>query len=175
MQRRQGNEAPLQLPPGLLAEIGAKPGHHHKNAKVFSGGWVGYSLDVPRPGLNSVGGRGVGVRFRLSRRRFLATSGAATLALASPPVLADTRTETVSVQNESVTLTVNGRQHALDLDPRISPARSTLVAMAWGCLPACISILGCRPRIPRDGPTQSPVRVIAFRVRLYDFPAGEEN
>jgi xanthine dehydrogenase YagT iron-sulfur-binding subunit len=59
-----------------------------------------------------------GVCFRLSRRRFLATSGAATLALASPPVLGDTRTETVSVQNERVTLTVNGRQHTLDLDPR---------------------------------------------------------
>jgi xanthine dehydrogenase YagT iron-sulfur-binding subunit len=58
-----------------------------------------------------------GVRFRLSRRRFLATSGAATLALASPPALADTRAET-SVQNDSVTLTVNGRQHTLDLDPR---------------------------------------------------------
>jgi xanthine dehydrogenase YagT iron-sulfur-binding subunit len=58
-----------------------------------------------------------GGRFRLSRRRFLATSGAATLALASPPALADTRAET-SVQNDSVTLTVNGRQHALDLDPR---------------------------------------------------------
>jgi xanthine dehydrogenase YagT iron-sulfur-binding subunit len=61
---------------------------------------------------------GVRYRFRLSRRRFLATSGAATLALALPPVLADTRAETVSMQNESVTLTVNGRRHALDLDPR---------------------------------------------------------
>ena len=49
---------------------------------------------------------------------FLATSGAATLALASPPALADTTAETVSMQNENVTLSVNGRQHALDLDPR---------------------------------------------------------
>jgi xanthine dehydrogenase YagT iron-sulfur-binding subunit len=61
---------------------------------------------------------GVRYRFRLSRRRFLATSGAATLALTSSPVLADTRAQTVSMQNENVTLTVNGRQHALDLDPR---------------------------------------------------------
>lgn len=37
--------------------------------------------------------------------------------MASPPALADTRAET-SVQNDSVTLTVNGRQHTLDLDPR---------------------------------------------------------
>jgi xanthine dehydrogenase YagT iron-sulfur-binding subunit len=61
---------------------------------------------------------GVPYRSRLTRRRFLATSGAATLALASPPVLPDTRADTVSMQNDSVTLTVNGRQHALDLDPR---------------------------------------------------------
>src|ERR1700675_1163183 len=61
---------------------------------------------------------GVPYRFLLSRRRFLATSGAATLALASPPVLPDTRADTVSMQTESVRLTVNGRQHALDLDPR---------------------------------------------------------
>jgi xanthine dehydrogenase YagT iron-sulfur-binding subunit len=38
--------------------------------------------------------------------------------LASPPALADTTAETVSMQNENVTLSVNGRQHALDLDPR---------------------------------------------------------
>jgi hypothetical protein len=37
-------------------------------------------------------------RFRLSRRRFLATSGATTLALASPPVLADTRAETAGTR-----------------------------------------------------------------------------
>ena len=61
---------------------------------------------------------GVPYRSRLTRRRFLATSGAATLALASPPVLPDTRADTVSMQTESVRLTVNGRQHALDLDPR---------------------------------------------------------
>jgi xanthine dehydrogenase YagT iron-sulfur-binding subunit len=57
-------------------------------------------------------------RLRLSRRRFLATSRVATLALASSPIVADTRAETASVQKENVRLTVNGRQHALDLDPR---------------------------------------------------------
>ena len=49
---------------------------------------------------------------------FRATSGAARLALASPRVLADTRAEAVSMPNENITLTVNGRRHALDLDPR---------------------------------------------------------
>ena len=38
--------------------------------------------------------------------------------LASPPVLADTTAETASMHNDNVRLTVNGRQHALDLDPR---------------------------------------------------------
>jgi xanthine dehydrogenase YagT iron-sulfur-binding subunit len=61
---------------------------------------------------------GVRDRFGLSRRRLLATSGAATLALASPPALVDATAETVSMQNKNVTLSVNGRQHALDLDPR---------------------------------------------------------
>jgi xanthine dehydrogenase YagT iron-sulfur-binding subunit len=37
---------------------------------------------------------------------------------ASSPIVADTRAETASVQKENVRLTVNGRQHALDLDPR---------------------------------------------------------
>ena len=40
------------------------------------------------------------------------------MALASSPIVADTRAETASVQKENVRLTVNGRQHALDLDPR---------------------------------------------------------
>jgi xanthine dehydrogenase YagT iron-sulfur-binding subunit len=53
-----------------------------------------------------------------SRRRFLETAGAATLALASPSVLAETKAETASTNNENVRLTVNGRLHALDLDPR---------------------------------------------------------
>jgi xanthine dehydrogenase YagT iron-sulfur-binding subunit len=37
---------------------------------------------------------------------------------ASSPIVADTRAETASVQKENVRLTVNGRQHALDLDSR---------------------------------------------------------
>jgi xanthine dehydrogenase YagT iron-sulfur-binding subunit len=53
-----------------------------------------------------------------SRRRFLGSAGVATLALTSPPSLADTWAETASTQNEKVRLTVNGRQHALELDPR---------------------------------------------------------
>jgi hypothetical protein len=108
------------------------------------------------------------------------------LALGSPPVLADTRAEAASVQNESVTPTVNGRQHALDLDPRITPTthrgRSTLVAMAWGCLPACIpfSVAGPdQPTFPPPFPSPLtddtiPVRVIASRARLYEFHEREK-
>jgi xanthine dehydrogenase YagT iron-sulfur-binding subunit len=51
---------------------------------------------------------------RWSRRRFLGTAGVATLALASPPV----RAESASMHSEKLRLTVNGRQHSLDLDPR---------------------------------------------------------
>jgi len=40
-------------------------------------------------------------RFRLSRRRFLATSGAATLALALPLVLADARAATAGTRTTS--------------------------------------------------------------------------
>jgi xanthine dehydrogenase YagT iron-sulfur-binding subunit len=53
-----------------------------------------------------------------SRRRFLGTAGVASLVLASPPALADTTSETASIHNDNVRLTVNGRQYALDLDPR---------------------------------------------------------
>src|SRR5215204_6341522 len=53
-----------------------------------------------------------------SRRRFLGSAGVATLALTSPPSLADTRAETAATQKENVRLTVNGRQHAVELDPR---------------------------------------------------------
>ena len=53
-----------------------------------------------------------------SRRRFLETAGVATLALASPPALADTNAEAASMHTENVRLTVNGRQHALELDAR---------------------------------------------------------
>jgi xanthine dehydrogenase YagT iron-sulfur-binding subunit len=40
------------------------------------------------------------------------------LALTSPPSLADTRAQTAATQKENVRLTVNGRQHAVELDPR---------------------------------------------------------
>jgi xanthine dehydrogenase YagT iron-sulfur-binding subunit len=51
-----------------------------------------------------------------SRRRFLETAGVATLMLASPPAPADS--EEITLTNKNVRLTVNGRQYALDLDPR---------------------------------------------------------
>ena len=54
----------------------------------------------------------------LSRRRFVGTAGAATLAMTSQPASAQAAAEPVSMHNENVTLTVNGRRHALDLDPR---------------------------------------------------------
>jgi xanthine dehydrogenase YagT iron-sulfur-binding subunit len=56
----------------------------------------------------------------LSRRRFLGTAGAAALAAASPPVSADAAAEPTSTHNENVSLTVNGRRHALNLDPRVT-------------------------------------------------------
>ena len=54
----------------------------------------------------------------LSRRRFLETVGAATLAMASQAASAQAAAEPESMHPENVTLTVNGRRHALDLDPR---------------------------------------------------------
>jgi xanthine dehydrogenase YagT iron-sulfur-binding subunit len=56
----------------------------------------------------------------LSRRRFLETAGVAALAMASQPACAEAAAEGASMHNESVTLTVNGRRHALDLDPRVT-------------------------------------------------------
>jgi xanthine dehydrogenase YagT iron-sulfur-binding subunit len=56
----------------------------------------------------------------LSRRRFLGTAGAATLAMASRPATAEAAAEPASIHNENVALTVNGRRHALDLDPRVT-------------------------------------------------------
>ncbi|MEA2875874.1 MAG: xanthine dehydrogenase YagT iron-sulfur-binding subunit [Hyphomicrobiales bacterium] len=56
-----------------------------------------------------------------SRRRFLETGGVATLALASSPAIAaiaEQSSSSRSPNTENVRLTVNGRQHALDLDPR---------------------------------------------------------
>src|ERR1700693_1311895 len=54
----------------------------------------------------------------LSRRRFLGTAGAATLAMASQS--AEAAAEPVSTHTENVALTVNERRHALDLDPRVT-------------------------------------------------------
>ncbi len=56
-----------------------------------------------------------------SRRRFLETGGVATLALASSPALAEISGQSASPRppdTQSVRLTINGRQHSLDLDPR---------------------------------------------------------
>jgi xanthine dehydrogenase YagT iron-sulfur-binding subunit len=56
-----------------------------------------------------------------SRRRFLETTGVATLALASSPAFAEIAAQSASPRSsntESVTLTVNGRLHALDVDLR---------------------------------------------------------
>ena len=58
------------------------------------------------------------LRSLTSRRGFLEGAGVATLALTSSPSLADTTAQTGSIQNETVRLTINGRQHALSLDPR---------------------------------------------------------
>jgi xanthine dehydrogenase YagT iron-sulfur-binding subunit len=52
----------------------------------------------------------------LSRRRFLGTAGAATLAMVSQPAAA----EPAAMPTETVALTVNGRRHALDLEPRVT-------------------------------------------------------
>jgi xanthine dehydrogenase YagT iron-sulfur-binding subunit len=56
----------------------------------------------------------------LSRRRFLGTAGAAVLAAASQPASAEAAAEAASMRNENVTLIVNGRRHALNLDPRVT-------------------------------------------------------
>src|SRR6516164_1191588 len=53
-----------------------------------------------------------------TRRWFLTTSGAATLALASSPSMAQPAAETPPLPTEHVDLTINGRPYALDLDPR---------------------------------------------------------
>jgi hypothetical protein len=54
----------------------------------------------------------------LSRRRSRRKSGAETLRLASPSARAVLRPESASIANQTVALTVNGRPHVLDLDPR---------------------------------------------------------
>ena len=51
-----------------------------------------------------------------TRRGFLKTTGAASLALAAPPLAGETAAETVP--NNQVRLTINRRDYDLDLDPR---------------------------------------------------------
>jgi xanthine dehydrogenase YagT iron-sulfur-binding subunit len=53
-----------------------------------------------------------------TRRRFLETTGFATLALASPSATRDAAAQSAPAPAEHVTLTVNGRRYAADLDPR---------------------------------------------------------
>jgi xanthine dehydrogenase YagT iron-sulfur-binding subunit len=57
------------------------------------------------------------LRSMATRRWFLKTTGAATLALASPPAVGETA-EAASAPSEHVRLTINGRPYAVDLDPR---------------------------------------------------------
>jgi len=55
----------------------------------------------------------------LSRRRSLRAAGVATLRPASPSARADTPQDSdASIPDQTVALTVNGRSHVLDLDPR---------------------------------------------------------
>jgi xanthine dehydrogenase YagT iron-sulfur-binding subunit len=56
---------------------------------------------------------------RLSRRRFLGTAGATTLAMAARPPSAEAAAEPAQM-SQKVALTVNGRRHALDIDPRVT-------------------------------------------------------
>ena len=53
-----------------------------------------------------------------TRRSFLNTTGAATLAFISPPLLNETAAETAPIQSEHVWLRINARAYALDLDHR---------------------------------------------------------
>jgi len=58
------------------------------------------------------------LRSMATRRGFLQTTGAATLALASPPAVGETAAQTAPLPSEHVRLTINGQHYALDLDPR---------------------------------------------------------
>jgi xanthine dehydrogenase YagT iron-sulfur-binding subunit len=53
-----------------------------------------------------------------TRRGFLKTTGAATLALTSPHAVSEAAAQTEPVQTERVNLTINGRPYVIDLDPR---------------------------------------------------------
>jgi xanthine dehydrogenase YagT iron-sulfur-binding subunit len=77
---------------------------------------------LARKHANARGGSAVDDLLKLrsvsTRRDILKTTGAATLALASSPAVAETSTETAPLQGEQVRLTINGRRYALDVDPR---------------------------------------------------------
>jgi xanthine dehydrogenase YagT iron-sulfur-binding subunit len=53
-----------------------------------------------------------------TRRGFLKSTGAATLALAAPSSLQDAAAQEAPPPSEHVRLTINGRRYAVDLDPR---------------------------------------------------------
>jgi xanthine dehydrogenase YagT iron-sulfur-binding subunit len=53
-----------------------------------------------------------------TRRRFLETTGFATLAIAAGPTLDAARAQSAPAQSEHVNFTINGRRYAADLDPR---------------------------------------------------------
>jgi xanthine dehydrogenase YagT iron-sulfur-binding subunit len=53
-----------------------------------------------------------------TRRSFLKTTGAASLALASSPSMGETAAQAAPLPTEHVSLTINGRRYAIDLDPR---------------------------------------------------------
>jgi xanthine dehydrogenase YagT iron-sulfur-binding subunit len=55
---------------------------------------------------------------KATRRGFLKTTGAATLALASSPSMGETVAEAAVPPSEQVSLTINGQRYAVDLDPR---------------------------------------------------------
>jgi xanthine dehydrogenase YagT iron-sulfur-binding subunit len=58
------------------------------------------------------------VQSMATRRGFLKTTGAATLALTSPHAVSEAAAQTEPVQTERINLTINGRPYAIDLDPR---------------------------------------------------------
>jgi xanthine dehydrogenase YagT iron-sulfur-binding subunit len=55
---------------------------------------------------------------KATRRGFLKTTGAATLALASSPSMGETVAEAAVPLSEQVSLTINRQRYAVDLDPR---------------------------------------------------------
>jgi xanthine dehydrogenase YagT iron-sulfur-binding subunit len=58
------------------------------------------------------------LRSGATRRRFLETTGFATLAIATVPTRDEARAESAPAQSEHVSFTINGKRYAADLDPR---------------------------------------------------------